>query len=257
MPAARNSCCPSLRLATWGMKPWPIWLQLGCSKNISTAKHPPTRATRAITRASSRRIPKRCSASSSSVSAAVRPTPQGKGQAEEQLQGNGAAYQLGQVAGNDRHFGQQPEGDPPEPRQQTAAGLGQIQPRRDAQAAAERLEHHRHQAGEPDHPQQAVAELGAGRQIRGPIARIHVAHCHQVAGAQHPQKGAHRAQAGRNVHHLGVDAGGRAQRCIRHEATPAELEGKARVAAILLGHGWHEPTLGKGSPPAQKSRAPV
>ncbi len=45
-------------------------------------------------------------------------------------------HQLGQVTGNDRHLGQQPKGDPAEPRQKLAAGLGQIQPRSDAQPAA-------------------------------------------------------------------------------------------------------------------------
>jgi hypothetical protein len=35
---------------------------------------------------------------------------------------------------------------------------------------------------------------------------------------------------------------------------PAELDAKARVAAMLLERGGHEPALRKGSPPAQRSR---
>ena len=40
---------------------------------------------------------------------------QEQGKAKEELQGNGAAHQLGQVAGNDRHLGKQPKGNPAEP----------------------------------------------------------------------------------------------------------------------------------------------
>ena len=166
--------------------------------------------------------------------------PPGQGKTEKQLQGNGAAHQLGQVAGNDRHFGQQPQGNSAEPRQELAAGLGQIHPSGDTQPAAERLEHHRHQAGEPYHPQQAISELRSGRQIGGPVARIHVAHGHQVAGAEHPQEGAQGAKAGGHLHGLR----GGAELCVRHEAMPAELEDKAGGAANLLGHGWPAPIRG-------------
>ena len=60
------------------------------------------------------------------------PHPPEQGEAKEQLKGDGAAHQLGQVAGNDAHLGQQPQGNSAEPRQKLAAGLGQIESRGDA-----------------------------------------------------------------------------------------------------------------------------
>ena len=68
-----------------------------------------------MTKASSLRKPRCCSIRISRTSSAVRHTPQTSGSAEQQLQRDGGADHLGQVAGDDRDLAQQPErqGDRP------------------------------------------------------------------------------------------------------------------------------------------------
>ena len=56
-----------------------------------------------------------------------------------------------------------------------AAGLGKITSGSDAELDAEMLEQDRHEIRDHDDHQQRVAESCAAREIRGPIARIHVA----------------------------------------------------------------------------------
>src|SRR4051794_35128248 len=56
-----------------------------------------------------------------------------------------------------------------------ATRLGQIAPRGDTELKRKRLEQDRHQVREHDDGEERVIVLRAAREIRGPIARVHVA----------------------------------------------------------------------------------
>ena len=64
-----------------------------------------------------------------------------------------------------------------------AAGLGKITSGSDAELDAEMLQQDCHEIRNHDDHQQGVAESCAAREIRGPIARIHVADRDKEAGA--------------------------------------------------------------------------
>ena len=55
-----------------------------------------------------------------------------------------------------------------------AAHLGQIAPGDDAELGRQRLEQHGDQIGEQHHPEQPVAVFGAGLDVGGEIARVHI-----------------------------------------------------------------------------------
>ena len=94
---------------------------------------------------------------------------------EQQVEGHGAAEHLGQVAGADGHLAQQPVGPAGPARIPVAATLGEILAGDHAQARGNHLQEDGHQAGQGDHPEQPVLELGAALQVRPPVAGIHVA----------------------------------------------------------------------------------
>ena len=76
-------------------------------------------------------------------------------------------------------FAQQPVG-PARPRGiPVAAALRQVFAGHHAQPGGDDLHEDRHQAGEPDHPQQAVLELRAALQVGAPVAGVHVADADQ------------------------------------------------------------------------------
>ena len=107
---------------------------------------------------------------------------------EQQIQRDGGADHLGQVAGDDGDLAGDPQQQAHRPRITRAAGLGQVQPGGDAQPCGQGLQQDGHEVGEQDHRQQQVAELRAAGQVRGPVARIHVAHRDHVAGAEKGQQ---------------------------------------------------------------------
>ena len=57
--------------------------------------------------------------------------------------------------------------------------MGQVLARHDPQPGGNHLHEDGHQAGQADHPQQPVFELGAGLQVGAPVARVHVADADQ------------------------------------------------------------------------------
>ena len=65
-----------------------------------------------------------------------------------------------------------------------AAGLGKITSGSDAELDAEMLQQDRHEIRNHDNHQQRVAESCAAREIRGPIARIHVTDRDKEAGPE-------------------------------------------------------------------------
>ena len=68
------------------------------------------------------------------------------------------------------------------PREMIATGLRQVTAGGDAEPQRERLQQDRHQVRNHDDAEQRVAVARAAREVRGPVAGIHVADRNQVAG---------------------------------------------------------------------------
>ena len=105
-------------------------------------------------------------------------------QAEQQIERDGRADHLGQIAGRNRNLTQQPQHDRRRTRIVIAAGLGEIAPAGDPEPQRERLQQDRHQVRQHDHAQQRVAVPRTARQIGRPVAGIHVPDRDQVARAR-------------------------------------------------------------------------
>ena len=105
-------------------------------------------------------------------------------QAEEQVEGDGGADDLGEVAGGDGDLAEEPQDDGDRPGVVVAAGLGEVAAAGDAEARGERLQQDRHQVRDHDHAEQRVAEAGAAGEVGGPVAGVHVADGDQVARAR-------------------------------------------------------------------------
>ena len=98
---------------------------------------------------------------------------------EQQVEGDGAAQHLGQVAGADGHFAHQPVGPAGPAGIPVAAALGEVLAGHHAQPGGDDLHEDGHQAGQADHPQQPVLELRAALQVGAPVAGVHVADADQ------------------------------------------------------------------------------
>ena len=101
----------------------------------------------------------------------------------EQVDGDGAAEDFGQVAGADRQFAKQPVGPAGPVGIPVAAALGEILAGDDAEPGGDDLEEDGHQAGEGDDPEQVVFELSAALEVGAPVAGVHVADADQQGGA--------------------------------------------------------------------------
>ena len=110
--------------------------------------------------------------------------------AEQQVQPDGRPQHLRQVAGGDGDLAKHIQRIGHRPRIGFAARLRQVAPPHDAQPRAQRLQQDRHQVRHHQHPQQLVAEARPALQVRGPVARVHVAHAYQVG---RPREGEHAA----------------------------------------------------------------
>ena len=55
-----------------------------------------------------------------------------------------------------------------------AADLGQVHAGGDAELGAQRLDQHRHQVRDDDHPEEQIAELGAGGEVGGEVTGVDV-----------------------------------------------------------------------------------
>src|ERR1700733_3292691 len=102
---------------------------------------------------------------------------------EEEVEGNGTAEDLGEIAGADGDFAHQPVGPARPRRVPVAAALGKVFAGDDAEARGNHLHKDGHQAGEADDPQQTVLELSAALEIGAPVAGIHVADADEDGGA--------------------------------------------------------------------------
>ncbi len=95
--------------------------------------------------------------------------------AEQQLEGERSAQHLGQVAGDDGDFRQQPHAQAGErvevlPRQSREVLAG-----RDAEPRAQALQDDGGEARQHDHEEQPIAEFGTGLDVGRPVAGVHVA----------------------------------------------------------------------------------
>ena len=118
-------------------------------------------------------------------------------QMEQEIQGDGRADDLGEIARRNRELTEQPQHNRRRARVVIAACLGEVAAAGDAEPERERLQQDRHQVRQHDHAQQRVAVLRAAGEVGRPVAGVHVTDGDQVAGTgkrQHlaPETAAHR-----------------------------------------------------------------
>ena len=99
---------------------------------------------------------------------------------KQQVERDGGAQNLGQIARDDGDFTEDPESDVDWSGIGFAACLRQIAARNDSQAGAESLEQDGDGIGDYQDPEQPVSETGAAEEVGGPVARIHVTDADQV-----------------------------------------------------------------------------
>ncbi len=104
-------------------------------------------------------------------------------QPEKQIEGDGRADHLREIAGRDRELAEQPQDDRRRPRIVIAARLSEIPPAGDAEPQGERLQQDRHQVRQHDHAEERVAVSRSSREVGRPVAGIHVTDRNQVTGA--------------------------------------------------------------------------
>ena len=104
--------------------------------------------------------------------------------AEQQIETDRGADDLGHVGRADGDLRQHPEDVADGLGEGVAAGLRQVAARRKAEPRAQRLQQDRHQVGEQRDRKQRVAELGAAGERRRPVAGVHVADGDEVARAE-------------------------------------------------------------------------
>ena len=102
-------------------------------------------------------------------------------QVEQQVQGDGRADDLGEVAGDDRDLAEKPEGDRGGLPVVVAAGHREVLARREAQPGAEHLEELGNEARQQHHPEQGVAVPRAAAEVGSPVAGVHVADADEVS----------------------------------------------------------------------------
>ena len=118
-------------------------------------------------------------------------------QAEQQIKADDGAEDLRQIGSRDGELRQQPKEYVERVRIFPSAPLGKIQTGDNAQSGAEVLQNHGHDIGHEQHPDQHIAETGATLDVRGPVARVHVAHTDEVGW---PHEGNQAAQAAALFH---------------------------------------------------------
>src|ERR1700738_5309761 len=110
MPTATYQAPRSFSVAAEGRRPRATSGQTGFTSTSSTAKQRPMVAMSPSTMASTLRKPFLCSARTITVSSAVGGgDPRRERAAQEQVEREGAAEHLGQIAGDDAELGQGPE----------------------------------------------------------------------------------------------------------------------------------------------------
>ncbi len=104
--------------------------------------------------------------------------------AEEQVEPERGADDLGDVGCHRHQLGLQPEADRGAPGEGLAAELGEVLAGRDPQLRRLGLDDHRDQVGGEDDPEQQVAELGAAGDVGGEVAGVDVGDGGDEGGAE-------------------------------------------------------------------------
>ena len=118
---------------------------------------------------------------------------------KEQVQRDGGADDLGQIACRNGNFATHPQGQARAARVVVATGLRQIALRHQPEPRGEGLQQDRHQIRHQQHEHELVSEARASGDVGGPVARVHVAHRHQESGSGKGQELPPEAGAGRNA----------------------------------------------------------
>src|SRR5207248_8206820 len=134
------------------------------------------------------------------------PQPPQQGDTEREVQGNGGADGFCQITGGDGDVAQHAQGMVDGTCKRIAASLGQIALGGDAEFKRQALQQDGEQVRQHHYKQQGVVVAGAGGEVGGPVAGVHVADGNQKSGAgkgQHLAKNAGTAtQFERGVHAL-------------------------------------------------------
>ena len=94
--------------------------------------------------------------------------------ARQQVDADRRTEELGEVGGHRDQLSLHPQPEHDAPRELVAAHLREVPAGRDAELRRQRLDQHREQVREHDHPDQPVAELRAGRDVGREVAGIDV-----------------------------------------------------------------------------------
>ena len=106
-----------------------------------------------------------------------------QGDPEEELEGDGGADHLGEVAGRNGQLAEHPQAHAHGFGMPFPAGLGQVAPGGHPQFDAQMLEQDGDQVGDEDHRQERITEPRPAAEVRRPVARVHVPHRDQEARA--------------------------------------------------------------------------
>ena len=136
----------------------------------------PITATNAVITASSGRKPYRCSPRMRNVITPVMTRRREERDAEQQLDPERGAEELGQVGRHRDQLRLDPETDRGPAGEALPADLREVPAGRDPELRRQRLDQHRHQVRGDDHPEEREAELRAARDVRREVARVHVGH---------------------------------------------------------------------------------
>ncbi len=98
-----------------------------------------------------------------------------EGDMEEEVEGDGAAEDFGEIAGADGDFTEEPVGPACPAGVPVAAALGEVPAGDDAEARGDDLHEDGHDGGECDDPEESEFELGAALEVGAPVAGVHVA----------------------------------------------------------------------------------
>ena len=108
----------------------------------------------------------------------------GERHAEQKLQADRRADDLGEIGRGDGGLGHEPQRDRGGFRKTRAAGLREVEAGGEPQPRAERLQYDGHQTGEHGREQQRAAVARAGGERGRPIAGVHIAGRDEIAGAE-------------------------------------------------------------------------
>ena len=111
--------------------------------------------------------------------------------AEQQVEPQRGADELGDVGRHRHHLGLHPHAPRKRPGVGGAEQLGEVVVGDHPELGRQVLDQHRHHVGDQHDPQQQVAELRAALDVGGEVAGVHVGDGGDERGAEHRQRGAH------------------------------------------------------------------